>query len=96
VIDGWLKSPTHKDNVLHTEYTHIGIAIKACLINGTSMTIVVAHYANVTAPPSRIDGVVNGFILNKESGIGMLRNSYRVMSKLMAFKYVEVEPLSRL
>ena len=39
VIDGWMKSPTHRENMLNPDYDNVGYAI--C---GTQPTIVVQHF----------------------------------------------------
>ena len=42
-LDGWIKSPAHRDNVLNKDYTHIGIAIAP----DNNSYYIVAHYATL-------------------------------------------------
>lgn len=41
VVDAWMKSPTHKDNLLRKEYTDVGFAIVNGVLNGEETTLVV-------------------------------------------------------
>jgi len=46
VSDAWLKSPTHRANILNSNYSEIGIAIKNGKINGKETTVVVEFFAS--------------------------------------------------
>jgi uncharacterized protein YkwD len=58
VIDGWMASPTHKDNMLNSRFTEVGfgIANSPSYQNLGQQTIVVAMYASplATAPASSV------------------------------------------
>ena len=43
IVDSWMNSQTHKDNILTTRYTDIGIGIAYSPVNGR---IVVAHFGS--------------------------------------------------
>lgn len=43
-VDAWMKSPSHKDNILNTHYTEIGFAVVDGTLNGQNTTLVVALY----------------------------------------------------
>jgi len=45
LFNAWLASPTHKQNILHTDYTDIGIAVLDGLWQGEQTTIVVTEFA---------------------------------------------------
>jgi len=44
VIDAWMKSPTHRDNVLKKEYSEVGYAIVNGTLNGEQTTLVVQMF----------------------------------------------------
>ena len=41
VVDAWMNSPTHRDNVLKKDYTEVGYAIVNGILNGEQTTLVV-------------------------------------------------------
>jgi hypothetical protein len=45
VIDGWMQSPSHRENILRPEYTDIGLAIVNGTLNGEETTLVVQTFA---------------------------------------------------
>lgn len=45
VIDAWMNSPTHRDNVLKKEYSEVGFAIVNGVLNGEETTLVVQMFA---------------------------------------------------
>ena len=55
VIDAWMNSPTHRENVLNSNYTDVGYAIVNGTLNGESTTLVVQEFgkplAGSFAPP---------------------------------------------
>ncbi len=46
VITGWMNSPGHRENILKTSFTDIGIASVQCVMQGVQTTLVVAHYGS--------------------------------------------------
>ena len=44
VVDAWMNSPTHKENVLKKEYTEVGFAIVNGMMNGEETTLVVQMF----------------------------------------------------
>jgi len=56
VVDAWMNSATHRDNLLKKEYTEVGYAIVNGVLNGEQTTLVVQEFgkpmANSFAPPS--------------------------------------------
>jgi hypothetical protein len=57
VVDAWMASPTHRENVLNGNYTEVGYAIVNGTLNGEETTLVVQmfgkplHTAVASAPP---------------------------------------------
>lgn len=44
VIKAWMKSPTHRENILHPKYLEIGIGVVDGTLNGVKTTLVVQHF----------------------------------------------------
>lgn len=47
IVDGWMNSPTHKENIVKSDYTNIGFAIcdSPNFINEGKQTIIVQHFS---------------------------------------------------
>ena len=45
-VDAWMKSPSHKANILDRNYKEMGSASIKCSFKGKMTTITVAHYAS--------------------------------------------------
>ncbi|OGG02322.1 hypothetical protein A2W14_03870 [Candidatus Gottesmanbacteria bacterium RBG_16_37_8] len=50
VVAAWMKSPTHRANILKREYTEIGLAVKNGLLNSEETTLVVQEFGARTKP----------------------------------------------
>lgn len=57
VVGAWMKSPTHRDNLLKSQYRDVGFATVDGVIQGKPVSLVVAMYA---APASDIFAAVQG------------------------------------
>jgi len=44
VVDAWMNSPTHRDNIVKKEYTEVGFAIVNGILNGEETTLVVQMF----------------------------------------------------
>lgn len=49
VVDAWMNSTTHRDNLLKKEYTEVGFAIVNGVLNGEQTTLVVQLFGKPTA-----------------------------------------------
>jgi uncharacterized protein YkwD len=49
VVNAWMNSPAHRDNILNTTYTETGVAVLNGTLQGTQTTLVVAMYASPKA-----------------------------------------------
>jgi hypothetical protein len=45
VVDAWMKSPTHRENILRPEFTEVGYAIQNGVLEGEETTLVVQMFA---------------------------------------------------
>lgn len=50
VVEAWMNSPTHKDNIINPNYKEIGIAVVNGTLNGVETTLVVQVFG--TPPPA--------------------------------------------
>src|SRR3989344_1321165 len=50
VITAWMKSPTHRANILKPEYTEIGLSVKNGVLNGEETTLVVQEFGSRVKP----------------------------------------------
>lgn len=49
VINAWMASPTHQENILNELYKEIGTAVVRCTIDGERTSLIVQHYSNPSA-----------------------------------------------
>lgn len=48
VVDAWMDSPTHRENILRSEFTEVGYAVRNGVLNGEETTLVVQMFARPT------------------------------------------------
>jgi len=53
-VQAWLKSPTHRANIMNSHYHDIGIAVVVGKINGHQTTLVVQHFGKSYVPVSKL------------------------------------------
>lgn len=62
VVDAWMDSPTHRDNLLRKEYTEVGFAVVNGVLNGEETTLVVQMFGTplrqTTAKIARIQPTI--------------------------------------
>ncbi len=51
VVEAWMNSPTHKDNLLNPNYKEIGLAVVNGSLNGAQTTLVVQLFGTPTPAP---------------------------------------------
>jgi hypothetical protein len=78
VVDAWMKSPTHRANILKQEYTDIGLAILNGKLKGEETTLIVEQFGSrvttevAAKPPAKSEqqnsanGLPNDMNLSKE------------------------------
>ena len=54
IVDAWMASPTHKQNLLDARYQDIGIAVMDGYINGVETTIVVQMFGTLPKTASKV------------------------------------------
>jgi len=50
VVDAWMASPSHRDNILRKDYTEVGFAIVNGVLNGEETTLVVEMFGTPLHP----------------------------------------------
>lgn len=51
VVEAWMNSPTHKDNILNSNYKEIGLAVVDGTLNGVETTLVVQLFGTPVPAP---------------------------------------------
>lgn len=46
LLKAWMKSPTHRENIVNSKYQEIGIGVVDGVLNGVKTTLVVQHFAS--------------------------------------------------
>ena len=54
VVDAWMASPTHRDNVLKASYHDVGFAVVNGILNGEETTLVVQMFGSRAAPAAQV------------------------------------------
>lgn len=52
VVDAWMKSPTHRENILRPEFTEVGFAVENGVLQGEETTLVVQMFGKPLHPVS--------------------------------------------
>lgn len=48
VVQAWMASPTHRENIVNTKYQDIGIAVEDGMLNGQKTTLVVQEFGSLS------------------------------------------------
>lgn len=56
VVQAWMDSPTHRDNLLSKRYNEIGIAAVNGILNGQETTLVVQHFGRQASAQAMVSG----------------------------------------
>jgi hypothetical protein len=103
VIKAWMKSPSHKANILHPKYKEIGIAVVDGVLNGIKTTLVVQHFGVSVEPitnktPDEINFNSKVAVAEDNPGVLARENSHlinpltisKVVSSIMFFLIIFV------
>lgn len=53
VVNAWMNSPSHRDNLLNTHYKDVGIAVVEGTLNGVSTTLVIQEFGTTEVAPAQ-------------------------------------------
>jgi uncharacterized protein YkwD len=54
VLDAWMASPTHRENVLRSDFTDVGFAVVNGVLNGEQTTLVVQMFGKPAVPVAQV------------------------------------------
>ena len=71
IIDAWMQSPKHRENILKNQYTEIGLAVASGKFNGKNTTMVVQYFgatnikklSELLIPYQRISKDISDFLI---------------------------------
>lgn len=89
VVQGWMNSPDHRDNLLRDEYRDIGLGIASGRLDGRQTTIVVAMYGTPEA-----ETVATAPVADASDGAPMVLPAAETYSPAQSLSFVGSMPLS--
>lgn len=87
VVDAWMDSTTHRENILKTEYTEVGYAIVNGILNGEQTTIVVQEFGKPMASSFTPETVEASEITNNIPAVPEIKSATAVQPKANAFNF---------
>ncbi|PIP62764.1 hypothetical protein COS31_05260 [Candidatus Roizmanbacteria bacterium CG02_land_8_20_14_3_00_36_15] len=82
VVDAWMNSPSHRENILRSEYSEVGLAVVNGVLNGEQTTLVVQTFAKplsstmaTTNNPHPVEKVQNNTQFLTSSSSNVLANA---------------------
>jgi uncharacterized protein YkwD len=88
IVRAWMESPTHKANLIKTEYTEVGFAAVDGVLNGKNTTIVVAMYGEpslLMADVPNTGEMILGSTELSESFVDKLRRGFQSAAPSLVF-----------
>ncbi|MFA6017222.1 MAG: CAP domain-containing protein [Patescibacteria group bacterium] len=86
VVDAWMNSTTHRDNLLKKDYTEVGYAIVNGILNGEQTTLVVQEFGKPMAGPFAPPSVQAKEVIQNVPAIPEVK-AVAVQPKINAFKF---------
>lgn len=83
VVDAWMDSPSHRENLLRNDFTEVGFAVKNGVINGEETTLVVQMFgkpaegqvAENSPPPMAQQQPPSGRVLSEVKAESIIRSA---------------------
>lgn len=66
VMKAWMKSPTHRDNIINSKYQEIGVGVVNGTLNGVKTTLVVQHFGTPSDLSIISDNTPDEIAFNKQ------------------------------
>jgi uncharacterized protein YkwD len=66
IVDEWMKSPGHRANILNSQFTEIGIAVKREVFEGRRVWIAVQHFGAPLSLCEKVDDALKVTITQEE------------------------------
>jgi len=83
VVQAWMNSPSHKDNIMNAKYRDIGVAVVNGLLDGEETTLVVQLFGTtggVAAIPDQAMAKTNEVVLSQQSQMPQSMLTYPAVS----------------
>lgn len=87
VVDAWMNSTTHRENILKNEYTEVGYAIVNGILNGEQTTIVVQEFGKPMASSFTPETVEASEATNNVPAVPEIKSATAVQPKINAFNF---------
>ncbi|OGL90101.1 hypothetical protein A3J36_01480 [Candidatus Uhrbacteria bacterium RIFCSPLOWO2_02_FULL_54_37] len=68
VVEAWMESPKHRENILNPKYRDIGIAVTTGAVDGRTVTLVVQHFGASFAPATSSSFAARGAVYGAVTG----------------------------
>jgi uncharacterized protein YkwD len=75
VVDAWMKSPSHKKNILDTTYTEIGVNVKTGTMQGKEVVLITQHFGKPRKSCPTIDSSIKDAIADLNVEIKQINSS---------------------
>ena len=75
VIDAWMNSPTHKENIVRRDYSQVGFAVVNGILNGEETTLVVQMFGKPLESTSAIKNPRTDNVIPKTQTVALEHNS---------------------
>jgi uncharacterized protein YkwD len=84
LVQGWMNSPGHRENIMHPKYTEIGVAARRGIYQGREVWMAVQEFGRPLTDCPRVDENIKIAIAANESRIQTLQAQLEQMSSEMA------------
>jgi len=79
LVQGWMDSPGHRENILNTQYREIGVAVIKGLFKGETTWLAVQHFGLPLSACSQPDETLKTEIETNQNQIGELQQTLEVL-----------------
>ncbi len=85
IIDAWMASPSHRENMLSKNYEDIGFAFMEGKLNGQDTILVVEMFGNKGLPKTIVSQLPSHTTILEKSAGGSTQNSPSVLASLVSY-----------
>lgn len=78
LVDAWMASPGHRENILNKNYTEIGIAVAKGRFEGRDIWMAVQHFGTPLETCSVVDSVLQGLISINQKKIKIIEEDISI------------------
>ncbi len=96
LVQAWMNSPTHKDNILNAKYTEIGIGVGVANYKGKNQWIAVQHFAKPLPKCEEVDDILRKSIDAEKKSLEDEERELQKMAGVIETTAVENLPMNYL